>query len=64
MTATVTDLFDRISNPHELTPRERLECLVLATMNDEKAELMRDDQPALKAFFQKNAEVLRHVAAK
>lgn len=59
---TVTDITPRL--PSELTARDRLQCLIMAQMNEERAEMMRDDQPALKAFFQMNAELLRHVAAK
>jgi hypothetical protein len=62
MTATVTRLDEHRGRP--LTAEERLECLIQAKMNEEKAELCRDDQPALKAFFMINARLLMKVAAK
>lgn len=65
MDAEVIDLLSqRPKPPKALTPRERLQCLIQATMNDEKAELCRADQQSLKAFFQSNAELFRTVAAK
>lgn len=60
MKATVTDLSYRAVKT--MTAQERLECLLQAKMNEEKADLCRDDQPALKAFFMANARLLLRVA--
>ena len=45
-----------------LTPRERLEALMLASMNQERADLCSPDQPALREFFQMNAALLLRFA--
>lgn len=45
-----------------LTPVERTQCLLLATMNDERAELCTKDQPALRKFFEMNAALLKSLA--
>ena len=48
----------------QLSPKEQLECLVLAQMNQERAELCTTDQAALAAFFLMNAKLLMKVAGK
>lgn len=53
---------ERMLKPKLMTPRERLEALLLATLNDDKAELCRADQPALRAFFERNAAAFRKYA--
>lgn len=53
---------DRMLRARILTPRDRLEALLLATLNDDKAELCRADQPALRAFFERNAAAFRKYA--
>lgn len=62
MTATVTDISDRMPT-RLLTYQERLACLVLAEMNLERAELCRDDQAALRAFFMMNYRQLLSCAS-
>jgi hypothetical protein len=62
VTATVTDLTDRMPT-RILTYQERLQCLVLAEMNLEKAELCRDDQPSLREFFMMNYRQLLSMAS-
>lgn len=47
-----------------LSASERMECLLLAKMNEEKAELCTKDQPGIRAFFEMNAKLLHKVAAK
>jgi hypothetical protein len=58
--ASVTDISHRAVK--QLTAEERLECLLMAKMNEEKCDLCREDQPALKAFFMANARLLLKVA--
>lgn len=45
-----------------LSPKDKLEALMLSKMNEEKAELCSNDQPALKRFFEMNAAFLLRVA--
>lgn len=45
-----------------LTPKERFEAVLMATLNDDKAELCRADQPALRKFFEMNAALFRQLA--
>ena len=45
-----------------LTAKERLQALVLAAMNEERAELCSADQPALRKVFEMNAALLRSFA--
>lgn len=52
----------RMLKARVLTPQERLESLLLAALNDDKAELCRADQPALRAFFERNAAAFRKYA--
>jgi len=40
----------------------RLQCLLQAAANDERAQLCMRDLPALKVFFEINAKLLREVA--
>jgi hypothetical protein len=60
----VTHLDERRPREVKITPREQLECLMLAQMNQEKAKLCTPDQAALAAFFLVNAQVLMKVAGK
>jgi hypothetical protein len=47
-----------------LTAKDRMEALLMACMNEEKAALCSSvDQPGLKAMFQKNAELFRRLAS-
>lgn len=62
MSASITSIVDRRGKP--LSPAERLECLLLAKMNEEKAELCTKDQPGIRTFFEMNAKLLHKVAAK
>lgn len=62
MSASVTNIADRRGKP--LTAEERLECLLLAKMNEERAELCTADQPGIRRFFEMNAKLLHKVAAK
>jgi hypothetical protein len=59
MTATVTRLDEHRA---ALSARDKLQCLVLAQMNEEKADYCTEQQTALKAFFLMNAAMLRKVA--
>lgn len=45
-----------------VSARDRLQCLVLAQMNEEKSEYCDERQTALKAFLLMNAAMLRKVA--
>jgi hypothetical protein len=56
--STVTDIASR----RVLTPKERLEALLAARMNDERAQACSAQQPALKAMFEMNAELFRRFA--
>jgi hypothetical protein len=52
----------KLLEPRVLTPEERTQCLLLATMHDERAEVCARDQAALRKFFEMNAEFLRSLA--
>lgn len=58
MSATVTT----IPRARTLTPRERMQALILAQMHEERASLCAPDQPALRAFLQMNAAFLGSLA--
>lgn len=58
---TVTNIADHRPTG-KLTPKEQLECLVLATMNQERAELCTPDQAALAKFFLMNSAMFLKVA--
>ena len=45
-----------------VTPRERLEALMLAQMNDEKASLYTQQQAGIREFLLQNARFLHDVA--
>jgi hypothetical protein len=45
-----------------LTAQMRMQALILATMNRERAEMCSPDQRALKEFFHMNAKLLAEVA--
>ena len=62
--ATVTHLDEHRPREVKITAREQLECLMLAQMNQEKAQLCTKDQAALAAFFLVNAQMLMKVAGK
>lgn len=59
--ATVTNIADR-RPVASLTPHDQLQCLVLAQMNIERAEMCRDDQAALRAFFLMNSQLMLELA--
>jgi hypothetical protein len=48
--------------PRVVSVEERTQALLLACMNDERAQLCSKDQPALRAFFEMNAQFLRSLA--
>lgn len=60
--ATVTDLTERLP-ARMLTYQERLECLIAAEMNLERAELCTKGQEALQAFFMQNYRLFLKVAS-
>jgi hypothetical protein len=45
-----------------ITADERAACVALAEMNEERANACSPEQPALKKFFELNAEQLRKLA--
>jgi hypothetical protein len=45
-----------------VTAEERAECVALAELNEERASVCSPDQPALKKFFELNAEQFRKLA--
>lgn len=45
-----------------ITAEERAECLAMAEMNEERADACTPEQPALKKFFELNAQQLRKLA--
>lgn len=46
----------------QLTADERMQCLLLAAMNDDRASLCAKRQEALRALFEMNANFLRSLA--
>lgn len=62
MSATVTNL--AAHRPRSLTAKERMECLLLALMNEEKAGFCTKEQAGLRTFLNMNAALLRKVAEK
>jgi hypothetical protein len=58
---TVTNI-DEHREPGKLTPRDQLQCLVLAQMNIERAEACTPEQAALQAFLLMNSKLLLELA--
>lgn len=48
--------------PKTISAALRLQALILATMNEERAEICGPDQPALRLFLEQNAKVLKEIA--
>lgn len=54
--------FPNAREPKVLTPHDRLEALLLATINDERAQLCAKGQEGLRTIFEMNAKLLRRLA--
>lgn len=54
--------FPNASEPKVLTPQDRLEALLLAEMNEERAQLCGKESPGLRTFFEMNAKLFRRLA--
>lgn len=52
----------RIQECKLIRPHERLQALVMAIANEERAALCSPDQPALREFLLQNAALLRSFA--
>lgn len=61
MSAANSDKFDEA--PKTISAQTRWQALVLATMNDERAEVCSADQAALRAFFEMNSKFLKEIAS-
>jgi hypothetical protein len=48
--------------PKTISADLRLQALILATMNQERAEACSPQQPALRRFLEQNAKVLMEIA--
>lgn len=62
MSATVTSI--DTARKGALTPGDRLQALLLAQMNEEKAQLCTKEQAGIAAFLLMNAKFLHEVAKK
>lgn len=51
-----------VEAPKLLTPQDRLEALLMAEMNEERATLCAPNQQALQKMFQMNAALFRRLA--
>lgn len=51
-----------IEEPKTISASDRLQALVLAQMNDERAELCSKDQSPLRVFFEMNSKFLMSIA--
>jgi hypothetical protein len=49
--------------PKTITAKDRMEALLMATMNEENASLCAPDQPALRKVFEMNAALFRRLAS-
>jgi hypothetical protein len=49
--------------PKTISAQTRWQALVLATMNDERAEVCSSEQAALRAFFEMNSKFLKDIAS-
>lgn len=54
---------EQVDTDKVISPALRMQALLQATMNDEKAELCSADQPALRKFFEINAALFREIAS-
>ncbi len=61
MTADILK-FPNAREPKQLSPHDRLEALLLAEMNEERAQLCRKGQEGLRTIFEMNAKLLRRLA--
>lgn len=59
--AANSDKFEE--QPKTISASDRWQALVLATMNDERAEVCSPDQAALRAFFEMNSKFLKEIAS-
>lgn len=60
--ASITDLTANMVEPRVLTPRERLEALLMAASIDERVEACGPQQPALRSLLESSAVLLRKLA--
>ena len=51
-----------LEQPKFISAADRLQALVLATMNEEKAEACSPEQQPLRVFLEMNAKFLKRVA--
>lgn len=49
--------------PKTITPKDRMEALLMAAVNDERAEQCGPGQPALRKVFEMNAALFRRLAS-
>lgn len=54
---------DTFTGDKVLTARDRTEALLMAAVNDERAELCAPDQPAVRKVFEMNAALFRRLAS-
>jgi hypothetical protein len=50
------------SGEKRIDAAKRLECLLMAELNEERAELCAPDQQALKTLFEMNARLFKEIA--
>lgn len=61
MSAANSDKFEE--TPKTISVETRWQALVLATMNQERAELCTKEQVPLRTFFEMNAKFLKEIAS-
>ena len=53
---------DTFTDDKILTAKDRMEALLMAAVNDDRAALCSREQPALRKVFEMNAELFRRLA--